>query len=143
MPRKDTQKSKEGQQKETRREKEGLQDDEVSNTDLKDLFSRLIKKLDELLFAQFTALEGKVDNALTGELKQINKSLQNHEDRIAKLEKQQNEVINPSVDKMDTLEDALKELQDKIIQEGARSRKYNVLFYGIPKEAAEVTHQIF
>lgn len=44
---------------------------------------------------------------------------------------------------MDTLEDALKELQDKIIQEGARSRKYNVLFYGIPKEAAEVTHQIF
>lgn len=95
MPRKDTQKSKEGQQKETRREKEGLQDDEVSNTDLKDLFSRLIKKLDELLFAQFTALEGKVDNALTGELKQINKSLQNHEDRLAKLEKQQNEVINP------------------------------------------------
>lgn len=92
---KDTQKSKEGQQKETRREKEGLQDDEVSNTDLKDLFSRLIKKLDELLFAQFTALEGKVDNALTGELKQINKSLQNHEDRLAKLEKQQNEVINP------------------------------------------------
>lgn len=46
MPRKDTQKEKEYQQKETQketqREKEGIQDDEVSNKDLKDLFSRLI-----------------------------------------------------------------------------------------------------
>lgn len=124
MPRKDTQKEKEGQQKETQketqREKEGLQDDEVSNKDLKDLFSRLIKKLDESLSARLTALEGKVDDALTGELKQINDSLQNHEDRLAELEKQQNEVINPQVDKMDTLEDALKELQDRIIQQEAR-----------------------
>lgn len=66
MPRKDTQKEKEGQQKETQketqREKEDLQDDEVSNKDLKDLFSRLIKKLDESLSARLTALEGKVAN---------------------------------------------------------------------------------
>lgn len=146
MPRKDTQKEKECQQKETQKEtqkeKEGLQDDEVSNKDLKDLFSRLIKKLDESLSARLTALEGKVDDALTGELKQVNESLQNHEDRLAELEKQQNEVINPQVDKMDTLEDALKELQDRIIQQEARSRKYNLLFYGIPKQTGEVTHDI-
>lgn len=43
---------------------------------------------------------------------------------------------------MDTLEDSLKELQDRIIQEEARSRKYNLLFYGIPKETGEVTNEI-
>lgn len=146
MPRKDTQKDtqkdkdedKEGQQKETQRENESLQDDEVSNKDLKELFSCLIKKLDESLSARLTALEGKVDEALTVELKQIHESLQNHEDRLAELEKQQNEVINPQVDKMDMLEDALKELQDRMIEQEARSRKYNLLFYGIPKEAGEV-----
>lgn len=40
---------------------------------------------------------------------------------------------------MDMLEDALKELQDRMIEQEARSRKYNLLFYDIPKEA---THEI-
>lgn len=40
------------------------------------------------------------------------------------------------------LEDALKDLQDRIIQREARSRKCNLSFYGIPKEASEVTHEI-
>uniref|UniRef100_K1REG4 Uncharacterized protein n=1 Tax=Magallana gigas TaxID=29159 RepID=K1REG4_MAGGI len=76
---------------------------------------------------------------MTGELKQINESLQNHKDKLAELEKQQNEVINPQVDKLDTIEDALKELQNRIIQQEARSLKYNLSFYGIPKEAARFT----
>lgn len=111
MPRtgkdKDTKKDKESQQKETQREKEGLHDDEELYRDLKDIFSRLIKKVDESLSALLTALEGKVDEALTGELKQINESLQINEVRLTELEKQQNEVINHQVDKMNTMEDAL------------------------------------
>lgn len=81
---------------------------------------------------------------MTVELNQIHEFLQNHEDRLAELEKQQNEVacINPQVYKMDMLEDALKELQDRMIEQEARSRKYNLLFYGIPKEAGEVTREI-
>lgn len=46
---------------------------------------------------RLTALEGKVDEALTGELKQINESLQINEDRLTELQKQQNEVINHQV----------------------------------------------
>lgn len=87
MPRtgkdRDTQKDKKAQQKETQREKECLHDDEESYTNLKDLFSRLIKKVDESLSARLTALERKVDEALTGELKQMNESLQINEDRLA------------------------------------------------------------
>lgn len=79
---------------------------------------------------------------MTVEFKQIHESLQNHEDRLAELEKQQNEVVNPQVDKMDMLEDALKELQDRMTEQEARSRKYNLSFYAIPKEAGEVTHEI-
>lgn len=70
---KDIQKEKECQQKEIQkeiqREKEGLQDDEVLNKDLKDFFLCLIKKLDELLFVWLIVLEGKVDDVLIGELK--------------------------------------------------------------------------
>lgn len=87
MPRtgkdRDTQKDKKAQQKETQREKECLHDDEESYKNLKDLFSRLIKKVDESLSARLTALERKVDEALTGELKQMNESLQINEDRLA------------------------------------------------------------
>lgn len=109
---------------------------------MKDLFSCLIKKkkekLDKLLFARSTALEGKVDR-----LSQMNKSLQNHDrDRLAEMEKQHNEVIYPLVEKMDRLKDALKKkLQVRIIQQEARLRKYNLSFYHIPKEASEVTHK--
>lgn len=107
MSRINTQKDKDGHQKETQREEKSLQNDNVSNKDLKDLFSCLIKKkekLDKLLFARSTASEGKVDR-----LSQMNKSLQNHDrDRLAEMEKQHNEVIYPLVEKMDRLKDALK-----------------------------------
>lgn len=64
------------------------------------------EKLDKLLFARSKRAKRAKS---TGELSQMNKSLQNYDrDRLAEMEKQHNEVMYPLVEKMDRLKDALK-----------------------------------
>ena len=126
-------------------EKESAQNDEVSNKELKELFSDLIQKLESSMNERLTALDKKVEETLIvikEEITDMKTALQNQDDRLTDLEKLNTEVIQPQSKKVSLLEASLKELQDHITYQELRSRKYNLLFYGIPKAENEVSNEV-
>ncbi|XP_062580899.1 uncharacterized protein LOC134280704 [Saccostrea cucullata] len=79
-------------------EKESAQNDEVSNKELKELFSNLIQKLESSMNERLTALDKKVEETLIvikEEITDMKTALQNQDDRLTDLEKLNTEVIQP------------------------------------------------
>ncbi|XP_062576067.1 uncharacterized protein LOC134237944 [Saccostrea cucullata] len=71
-------------------EKESAQNDEVSNKELKELFSDLIQKLESSMNERLTALDKKVEETLIvikEEITDMKTALQNQDDRLTDLEK--------------------------------------------------------
>lgn len=115
--------------------------EEVSNKDLKTLFTKLIKKLETSMNANLESLGEKISN-VSSKLSEVEKALDDQNLRITDLEQMKSEKIGPQEEKITELENQVEELQRYIDQQENRSRKYNLLFYGLPKVDKEDTTEV-
>lgn len=98
----------------------------ITNKELKDLLSTLITKVEENLGGQLTSLEAVFNEKMAVFEARVN----DIEDRVSEMEKVDTEKIAH-------LEAKVNELKEYITQQEAKSRKYNLLVYGIPKQEKE------
>ena len=70
---------------------------------------------------------------LKQELSDVQLTIEDQDLRITDLESLKAEHFDPQCKRTSELEETLKELQVYILHQENRSRKYNLLFYGLPK----------
>ena len=96
---------------------------------------KLIKKIQDKL--------DKVDESmkiLKKELSDVQLTIEDQDLRITDLESLKTEHFDPQCKRTSELEETLKELQVYILHQENRSRKYNLLFYGLPKIEKTTSH---
>ena len=79
---------------------------------------------------------------LKKELSDVQLTIEDQDLRITDLESLKTEHFDPQCKRTSELEETLKELQVYILHQENRSRKYNLLFYGLPKIEHEQTTEI-
>jgi TolA-binding protein len=134
------------------KEKEKKNDDEasnVSNNELKSVFTSLIHKLDSSMNSKLDKIQDKLDSVdesvkvLKKDLADLQTTIEDQDLRITELESLRVEKIDPQGERIRDLEETVKELNNYILYQENRCRKYNLLFYGIPKKDNENTEDVF
>lgn len=98
---------------------------DITNKELKDLLSTLITKVEDNLGGRLTSLEAMFNEKMI----EVETRVGELDDRVSEIEKDTEKIAH--------LESKITELKDYIMNQEARSRKYNLLVYGIPKQEKE------
>ena len=129
--------------------KKGKTDEIVTNNELKECLVKLITELEVKLtgrmdnidkkLAEFTdSIEGLKSSVskVEGEVEEVKSSVEFQGSEIDELKK--TAVSKVDYEKMkDALSRRIEELEKQMLYNESRSRKYNLLFYGVPKEEEE------
>lgn len=120
-------------------EKNSSPDVEVTNSDLKKIMASLFEKLQNTIDQRMSTVETSIKNSLSdikNEFLEIQKTLLNYDDRITELESNKGQG-EQNCKKINELENKLEVVENQLAYYEQRSRKYNLLFYGIDRKDHE------